>query len=117
MRTLYLNPVTWDLVVDNYGNIACADNPYQFAQDVASACRLWKGEARYNTVRGIPYETALLGKFPAPSLILSWYRTEAMSVEGIESAEVTIDYLKDERRLTGQISLTTENDEQLTVTI
>ena len=37
--TLLLDPDTWDLTVDNNGNIAVAAPPYAVAQDVASAIR------------------------------------------------------------------------------
>ena len=36
MNTLFLNPATWDLMVDAEGNIAMAEAPYSTAQDVAS---------------------------------------------------------------------------------
>ena len=44
MNTLYLDPQSWDLVLDAAGNIAMAKDPYAKAQDVASACRLFSGE-------------------------------------------------------------------------
>jgi len=39
MKTMLLNPQTWDLTLDVDGNIALASNPYSVAQDIASAIR------------------------------------------------------------------------------
>ena len=50
---MFLNPDTWDLVVDDYGNIAMAESPYAIAQDVASACRLWLGPIRHDARHSI----------------------------------------------------------------
>ena len=54
MNTLYLDPQSWDLVLDTAGNIALAKDPYAKAQDVASACRLFAGELYDDTEKGIP---------------------------------------------------------------
>ena len=62
MNTLYLDPQSWDLVLDTAGNIALAKDPYAKAQDVASACRLFAGELYYDTEKGIPYFEETLGK-------------------------------------------------------
>ena len=87
MNTLFLNPATWDLMVDAEGNIAMAEAPYSTAQDVASACRLWSGEARYNITRGIPYENSILGKLPPMSLLASWYQKEVETVPEVAKAQ------------------------------
>ena len=54
MNTLYLDPQSWDFVLDAAGNIAMAKDPYAKAQDVSSACRLFAGELYYDTEKGIP---------------------------------------------------------------
>ena len=117
MNTMFLNPDTWDLVVDDYGNIAMAGNPYAIAQDVASACRLWLGEARYDTTRGIPYETSLLGELPPQSLIASWFETEAETVPEVEAAQVVLSFDRATRQLGGQIQITQTSGETTTLNL
>lgn len=117
MNTLFLNPDTWDLCVDDYGNIAMAENPYAIAQDVASTGRLWYGEARYDTTRGIPYETSLLGELPPQSLIASWYETEAETVPEVEAVQVVLSFDRTTRQLSGQILITAESGETITTTL
>lgn len=104
MDTLFLVPDTWDLAVDASGNIAVASLPYAAAQDVASSCRLWLGEALFDTTKGIPYKAAILGKMPPTSLLTEWYREEAMTVPDIAEAVPIFQY--ENRNLTGQIQLT-----------
>ena len=117
MNTMFLNPDTWDLVVDDYGNIAMAESPYAIAQDVASACRLWLGEARYDTTRGIPYETSLLGELPPQSLIASWFETEAETVPEVEAAQVVLSFYRATRQLGGQIQITQTSGETTTLNL
>lgn len=56
MNTLYLTTDNWDLAVDANHNIALATDEYALAQDVASECKLFLGEFRYDTTKGVPYE-------------------------------------------------------------
>ena len=56
MNTLYLTTDDWDLAVDANHNIALATDEYALAQDVASECKLFLGEFRYDTTKGVPYE-------------------------------------------------------------
>ena len=69
MNTLLLDRVAWDLVLDAAGNIAMASNPYATAQDVASAIKLFRGELFYDTAKGIPYWTEVLGQLPPLALV------------------------------------------------
>ena len=64
MKTLLLDRTAWDLCLDSNGNIALASEPYSLAQDVASAVRLFLGECYYDTTKGIPYWTEVLGMLP-----------------------------------------------------
>lgn len=103
MKTLYLDPGSWDLAVDASRCIAFATGPYCAAQTVANASRLWGGEAPFNADRGIPYETDILGKTPAISQLNEWYRREAMTVPNIESATPVLQFDRNTRELNGQI--------------
>lgn len=114
MTTLFLDPKTWDLALDNAGNIAYAKDPYAKAQDVASAIRLFKGELYYDTEKGIPYFDETLGK--KQSLALYQYRLEqaALAVSGVVSAKATIES-RDGRVVAGAISFTDNTDNTLKV--
>lgn len=110
MATLYLDPESWDLTLDASRSIALATYPYEQAQTVANACRLWRGEAPFNTDRGIPYETEILGKQPPQRILSGWYETEAVSVgssPSVTSAIAVLQYA--DRALTGQIQCTLDD--------
>lgn len=107
MATLYLDPDSWDLTLDAGRSIALAVAPYERAQSVANACRLWRGEAPFNTDRGIPYEEEILGKQPPQRILAGWYETEAVTVPGVTSAIAVLQY--DSRALTGQIQCTLDD--------
>lgn len=108
MRTLLLDQTTWDLVLDVSGNIAAATEPYQLAQDAASAIRVFSGEQWFNTTLGVPYFQSFLGKPPNISLIKQKFIGQALTVPGVVSAKVFIDSVAD-RRVTGQVQVTDVN--------
>lgn len=117
MQTLLLDQVSWDLVVDAFGNIAVASNPYSLAQDAASAGRTFLGEVWYDTTLGIPYFDVVLGKPPLP-IYRSMLITEILRVPEIVAARVFFSGLSKApttdaggnfvqgRQLTGQIQVT-----------
>lgn len=114
MKTLFLNPDTWDLAIDDEGNIAMAKDPYSKAQDVASAIRLFKGELFYDTTQGIPYFDETLGK--KQSYALYQYRIEqaAMSVPGVVTAKAILRG-GNGRILSGQVLFTDVKGNELSV--
>lgn len=103
--TLLLDPRTWDLCVDASRNIAVAKAPYAIAQNAATACRLFKGEAYYDTVLGIPYWEDVLGKRPPLSLVRSHLEAAAKRIPGVTSARVVFTSFS-ERALSGQVQVT-----------
>lgn len=105
MNTLLLDQATWDLVADASGNIAVASAPYSIAQDVATACRLFKGELWFDKERGIPYFEQVLGVAPSPEIVREYLRQQALSVTGVVAANVVITGYTD-RSITGQIQVT-----------
>lgn len=113
MSTVYLDPDTWDLALDASRSIAIAVAPYEQAQSVANACRLWSGEAPFNTDRGIPYETEVLGQQPPPRVLGGWYEREALTVPKVSQATAILLY--DNRVQSGQIQLTLEDGTVLNV--
>lgn len=106
MRTLFLLPDTWDLALDVNGNIAVAEQTYQQAQDIASACRVFTKDMYYNQSEGIPYLEEILGKEQYPLSLYQKYLTDAaLSVPEIEQATVSLETLEN-RILTGSIVFT-----------
>ena len=106
MQTLLLDTVSWDLVLDLTGNMAVASNPYSLAQDAASACRVFEGEAYYDTSIGIPYWASILGKSPSISLMKSAYVSQALTVPDVVSAAFFISSFGASRVVNGQIQVT-----------
>lgn len=110
MKTLLLDIVVWDLVLDVDGNIAAASDPYSLAQDAASAIRTFIGECWYNTTLGVPYFESFLGKAPNVALMKAKFVAAALAVPGVTSAKVYITSVAG-RRVTGQVQVTNESGE------
>lgn len=107
MQTLLLDTVAWDLALDVNGNIAVASNPYSLAQDAASECRLFTGEAYYDTTKGIPYWGQILGMDPPLSLVRAYMLDAAESVPEVISAQVFFSsWSFTTRQLSGQVQVT-----------
>ncbi|MFC2544876.1 MAG: hypothetical protein ACFNUN_08465 [Aggregatibacter sp.] len=116
MNTIFLNPETWDLALDNDGNIALAKDPYAKAQDVASAVRLFKGELYYDTGKGIPYFDETLGK--KQSFALYQFRLEkaALTVPGVITAKANVNG-GENRNLVGSITFTDKDNKTVQVQV
>lgn len=113
--SIFLYPNTWDLVTDAKGDIAVATDEYEIAQNVASACRLWLGEAMYDRTRGIPYKFQVLGSRADMALLDDWFRTEALTVLGVAECEPFLSI--EDRTLTGYLRIKTTNGETFNVTV
>jgi hypothetical protein len=109
-NTFLLDRSAWDLVLDSNGNIAMAQPSYAVAQDVASAIRLFLGELYYDTTKGVPYWSEVLGQMPPVSLIQQLLVNAAISVTGVKSAQVIITAF-DARTVTGYVQYIDENGE------
>jgi hypothetical protein len=108
MKSLLLNPVTWDLVKDAAGNIAVTDDPYALAQNAASAIRLVQSEQWYNTNIGVPYFQQIFSRTPNVPFIKAKLLAAALSVPGVIKASVFITSIKD-RNVRGQVQVTGSN--------
>lgn len=106
MQTLLLDRTRWDLVLDVYGNIAVASDPYSVAQDAASAIKLFLGELWYDTTQGVPYFQQILGQWPPLQLIKSQLQAAALTVPEVTAAVVTIQSFTG-RAISGQVQVTT----------
>lgn len=115
MRTLLLDNTGWDFVVDADGNIAVADVPYAYAQDAASAIRLFLGELWYDTTRGVSYWTDILGKAPPLNYMRQKFETAALTVPGIKSAKCYFLQITN-RVVTGQVQISDQEGKFSVVT-
>jgi hypothetical protein len=102
MDTMLLAVDTWDLVLDAAGNIAKAARPYALAQDVASAIRLFLGEAFYDTTRGVPYFEQVLGHTPPLTEFQALMVRAALTVPGVVSAQCVVSAFEG-RTVEGQV--------------
>lgn len=105
MKTMLLNPRTWDLLKDASGNIASAENPYALAQNAASAIRLFLTEQWYNTTIGVPYFQSFLSFRPNVPLMKAKLADVAKTVPDVVTATVFITSLVD-RNIRGQVQVT-----------
>ncbi len=110
MKTIFLNPYTWDLELDTQGNIAIATDVYQQAQDIASSCRVFRGDDYYKKNDGIPYLEEIMGKSGYPiSLYQRQLHDRSILVDGVVSVNVRLNPLKD-RIMSGNIEFTNEDN-------
>ncbi|WP_311271091.1 hypothetical protein [Sphingobium sp. WCS2017Hpa-17] len=100
--TLLLDRDTWDLCADAQGNIAVATEPYSLSQDVASECRVYLGECYYDTTRGIPYPSQVLGQMQPVQVLKESLVTAASLVPGVSDVTVFLTGITN-REIGGQI--------------
>lgn len=105
-NTLLLDQTLWDLVVDNFGNIAVAASPYAIAQDAASAIKLFSGELWLDTTQGIPYFSEVLGFMPSIATMKSLFNNAALTVPGVTAANTYITGYAN-RVVSGQVQIST----------
>ncbi|MBH2842910.1 hypothetical protein QZQ24_14385 [Serratia marcescens] len=113
-RSLLLDANTWDLMLDDKGNLAVTDNPYAVAQDVACACSTFLGECWYDNTLGIPYYPRILGHWPGTQLINTKMQQEAMKLPTVSSALCTA-VSDGDRRIGGVMTITDTNFNDYTV--
>lgn len=105
--TLLLDQEAWDLMVDADGNIAVASEPYALAQDAASYIKLFQGELWYDTTRGIPYFSQILGKLPPIGVMKTAFVDAAELVPGVIAAQCFISSTAN-RIVQGQVQILDE---------
>lgn len=88
--TLSLDNNTWDLVLDDLGNITTKSDKAQIAQDVSSSVRVWEGEDIWNVARGLPYKYLIMGKNATQSNLSAYMRQEAKRIAGVKDCRVVI---------------------------
>jgi hypothetical protein len=100
--TLLLDRDAWDLCVDAQGNIAVAAEPYSLSQDVASECRVYQGECYYDTTRGIPYASQILGQMQPVQVLKAGLAAAAARVPGVTGVKVFLSSVS-AREIGGQV--------------
>lgn len=109
-KSILLDTVAWDWVLDASGNIAACTEPYSLAQDVACALRTFFGEVYYDTSLGVPYYQSILGQFNPYSVVEQIITTQALTVVGVVEAKCLIIEVID-RKVSGQVQITATNGE------
>ena len=102
MKTLLLDQLYWDLVLDAQGNIALAAEPYSISQDIASAVKLFAAELWYDTTKGIPYFEQILGHWPPLEYVRQRITDAALTVPEVVQARTIITAFAN-RTLSGQV--------------
>lgn len=105
MKSLLLDPQSWDLMLDASNNIAVAADPYSQAQDAACAIKLFQGEYWYNTALGIPYFATTLGRTPPLQLLKAQNVNASLTVPGVTAANCFIQSIVG-RQVSGQVQVT-----------
>jgi hypothetical protein len=105
MKTLLLDQVSWDLVIDATSNIAVASNPYALAQDAASEIKTFLGEVYYDTTHGVPYFSTILGLAPPLSYVKKQWNAAALLVPEVVAAQTFISSFEN-REIKGQVQVT-----------
>lgn len=108
---------TWDFLPDANGDLAICTGDYAVAQQAACECKLFLGEAWYDTAQGIPFDQDILGQQPNLSLVQSLMASAAMKVPTVTAATCTLSFSRSARELTGAVYLTTESGVSLVVNV
>ena len=116
--TLALND-SWDIDLDEGGNLKLYRDKKAVLQNVANECRLFKHDAYFRYEEGIAWGADQLGKKAREILVVSRLREAAELVDDVESVDsVELDeFNPDTRTLKGTITVTTKwgKDEKVRV--
>ena len=94
----------WDIQLDSHGRIVTCTGPYAIAQHVSNAIKLWTNDAYFDPQSGIPHKVVDLGIKLQPSIVISRFKSAALSVEGVAGVDVQ-DLKTDKRKLTCMVNL------------
>lgn len=105
-QSIPLNLSTWDVQLDEFGNLSLGPEVQSISQDVACAIQTFLGECRYNFNLGMPYFQNILWKLPPGSLVASYIQQQALTIDLVKSCAVPSLQLVN-RKLTGLVVFTT----------
>jgi hypothetical protein len=107
VASFYLDPGTWDMVLDAKGNWALATDPYSLAQDAACKIRTFLGDIYYDQTQGIDYFGLILSHTVSLPLIKATLVATALQTQGVVAAQVFITAFDPTNRVvSGQIQVT-----------
>lgn len=106
-QSLPLNISTWDVELDEYGNLSLGPEVESISQDVACAIRTFQGECRYNINLGMPYFQNILWKLPPGSLVTSFIQQQAATISLVDQCAVPSLLLGSNRQLSGLVVFNT----------
>jgi len=107
VASFYLDPGTWDLVLDATGNWAVATDPYVLAQDAACMIRTFLGDIYYDQTQGIDYFGLILGTSVSLALVKSTLISAALKTQGVVAAQVFLTAFDPLNRvISGQVQVT-----------
>lgn len=115
-KSLALDPVTWDLMIDAAGNIATVSGDERLAQDVATAVRTFSGEVIYDSTLGIRWLQDILGQAPNIALVKADCEAAALTVPGVATAQAFLTSVSP-RGLGGQVQVTATDGTTVLVTL
>ena len=112
MKSLYIDPITKDLVLNNKNNLRFTTTTAEYtAQKVENKMLFFKGEWWLNVNLGIPYYTDILKKNPNLNLVQSILKSEILSMKGVlELLTFELDIDNSERVLYVNYRIRTETD-------
>lgn len=110
MLTWALRGDSWDVYVDQVGNIATLSGNNRLAQDVASSVRVFRGELPMDVERGVEYNKPDTNR----QELNDQMNDQAKLIEGVQSSVVIFEEFKD-RTLKPVIYVTNEENEEVVV--
>ena len=110
-RTLALSP-SWDLTLDENGNLEILEETSAILQNCANECRLFTNDAYFRSEDGIPWFDDQLAKPVNEALVTQRLREACLSVDGVLSVRsIEIEELDAKTRtLHARIQLETEEE-------
>lgn len=116
MGSLFIDETTWDICADENRNLAIVQGPKALIQRVACELKHFEGEGWYDSRQGLPYFISVLGVETTSPLVVSLIENHVTRINTIGSVIALLQITKD-RRLTGDIRVTTQSGEALNVQI
>ena len=107
MDTMALDSGTWDLDLDPQGNLKTYTGNNAIAQNVATACLVWRGEGYFDTTFGVPYRS-ILGEIPALSVLTAYLTQVALTAANVDTANPQLKINTTERKVGGTILINGE---------
>lgn len=107
-QSIPLDLASWDIVLDEYGDLSLGSEDASIAQDVASAIRTFQGECRYNQQLGMPYFQSILWQYPPGSLVVASIQKQAFTIDLVTGCIVpSLNLDATTRKLSGIAIITT----------